>query len=83
MLTVQNREAIQHTAMLTARLVESRQLQALAELASDTEDVRRYTANSNMLLAVADVIRHDAQLEPVRIVGIPASYAVIQVRNGL
>jgi hypothetical protein len=73
-----NRACDDHCAMLAARGLEQMQVAEAARLAGDVERAQAAQASIQTLEGVRNAIRSDLHMEPVRIVGIPASYGLLQ-----
>jgi len=73
-----NGQAEVHAALLTARALERSQAQALALAAGSADAARAAAACAAVIAAARDAVRHDLALDPVRIMGLPASYGLLQ-----
>jgi hypothetical protein len=73
-----NRACDDHCAMLSARGLEQMQVAEAARLAGDVEMAQAAQGTIQTLEGVSNAIRGDLHMEPVRIVGIPASYGLLQ-----
>lgn len=75
---IANSMAEEHSALLRARRLEVLQDATLATANCDAEAAARSTHTAAMLDGVASTIQADATLEPVLIVGVPASFALLR-----
>ncbi|RYY31999.1 hypothetical protein EON62_05935 [archaeon] len=73
-----NAENVVHSAVLKARKVELLQAALQAQAADDRATERRLNGIALMLDNVADIVQFDAQLEPVCVLGVPATFSLIQ-----
>lgn len=72
-----NNAAAEHAAVLTARALEVAQ-RAEGEASSGSDDAHALAATERVLCRVGDLLRAQAQLEPITILGMPASYALMR-----
>ena len=72
-----NNAAAEHAAVLTARALEVAQ-RAEGEASSGSDDAHALAATERVLCRVGDLLRAQAQLEPITILGVPASYALMR-----
>lgn len=75
---IANSMAEEDSALLRARRLEVLQDATLATANSDAETAARSAHTAAMLDGVASTIQADATLEPVLIVGVPASFALLR-----
>lgn len=71
-------QAEEHMAQMSCRQAEARQAALVHGALGDSQKNMRYANCADMLDTARAILESDAKLEPVRILGIPATYGLVQ-----
>lgn len=74
-----NRSCLEHAALLASRLFEVRQLAISARAAGNAAAADTFTETGLLIESAVNVVRADAELEPLKILSVPATFRLIQV----
>lgn len=74
-----NSAAREHAALLASRLFEVRQMAISARAAGNPAAADTFTDTGLLIESAVNVVRADAELEPLRILSVPATFRLIQV----
>lgn len=73
-----NEQGAAHIALLRARILERHQAEACARAAGDKAAAADAAGTAVLLAGVADAVASDVAIEPVRLVGLPASWTLLR-----